>query len=114
MYINQLTVPTIERIIKRIENPANWLQGVFAKDAVGRAVQSTSETACRFCSAGARNIETVSQPGFISAQITILFEKIAGTTMVNFNDTHTHAEVMQAWTKTLNLAKQYLKEQDVL
>lgn len=76
-----------------ISDPARWTQVVFARDSIGMDVEPTSYRAVCFCSIGAiRKFERKMS----DAEKTLLgvCSKIHDTYVEEFNDTHTHAEVL--------------------
>lgn len=88
-----------------IANEANWIQGTNARDAEGNRVDSISEAAVCYCSAGALMAVT---PYTVPAAMKLwdAIKAITGEAIgpVGYNDTHTHAEVLAVWDKAIELA----------
>ncbi len=90
-----------------IENPAHWTQRAFAIDCGGVDVGASSPNACSWCSIGALlkagNHDPLT-PGRRHLEQAI--EQILGFAMDldDFNDTHTHSEVLQVWDKAIENA----------
>lgn len=98
---------------KLIEDPTKWTQGWFAKNAIGSNVSSLSESVVCFCSLGAlertegRELwDTKYGERLLSRDAQVVLETAMKCSVENYNDTHTHAEVMQKWDDAIELAKQ--------
>jgi hypothetical protein len=89
----------------KIENPANWTQGEFARDENGNKLMSGySEGAVCFCSLGA--IEAVIGTDFFDAEKAYMtIDEVMGGSVANYNDNHTHEEVLSAFDKAIKLAE---------
>ena len=96
---------------KLIENPENWLQGDFSRDAEGNPCFSTEENAVCFCSIGALRRATSSgvdnhrnyrwaTPTYIAARVALQVKM--GTFVDTFNDSHTHQEVLAKFDEAIN------------
>ena len=97
---------------KVIEDPANWTTGWFAKNKFGTMVGSLSENATCFCSLGA--IERYAKCEFeenliggvrsLSREAQHRLEGVMGMSVEDFNDDHTHPEVMAMWDEAIKIA----------
>lgn len=83
-----------------ISDPAKWTQHFFAKNTYGFCVDENSEDAVCFCSWGALSHV---QGHFVDddASAFSILKQAMGDTVANFNDTHTHEEVLAAWDKAI-------------
>lgn len=83
-----------------ISNPDNWVRLDFAKNAEGFAVDENDEGAVCFCSWGALSR---AQGHFVDSNSSVLntLSIAMGDSVANFNDTHTHEEVLAAWDKAI-------------
>lgn len=94
---------------KLIEDPAKWTTGWFAKDIEGKHVSSVSVQAVCFCSLGAIEcasgveLEDVPSNSFYEYASEALAEAMAED-VDDFNDSHTHAEVMEKWDEAIKLS----------
>lgn len=109
---------TSEILIKAKEvivNPENWIQNYFAYNKNGHPVgRGTHPDAVCFCSVGAIQ-KVIGDKGdaseeFLSArkvrEVTKVLTIAAGETITDYNDTHTHSEVMEVWDKAIKNAIQ--------
>lgn len=93
-----------------IDSPEKWTQQVYARDKDGRTVLVDSEEAVCFCSLGSLRKMGVSDELYHNA-VTILnttARQISDWRMaaVDFNDAHSHKEVMALWDRAIEAAKQ--------
>ena len=101
------TVGTLKAAFKLIEAPESWCQGVSARDAEGRAMLSSNPKATRFCligaicKAGEGSEPRIKAIGVIAKIFGIPFEEV-----VCFNDTHTHAEVLNLLQRAIKFAEE--------
>jgi hypothetical protein len=83
-----------------ISAPERWTQEAFARDAGGNSCSEKLERAVCFCSWGA----------FHRAGYSIIAEHFLRSEMDGmpgrFNDTHTHAEVLAAFDRAIEAAKE--------
>lgn len=90
----------------KIENPADWTQGDFARDKEGRGLGNgyDSRAVC-FCTLGA--IEAVTGSDFFRAYDAYdAIDKAASAAgAANYNDNHTHTEVLELFDKAIKLAQ---------
>lgn len=92
-----------------IRDPANWIQGEFAIDATGHIIAPEDEGASCFCSLGAlmhaepvlTDTRTEARRMLTHASRLLDHPEIG---IPEFNDNHTHAEVMAMWDKAKELA----------
>jgi hypothetical protein len=83
-----------------ISVPERWTQGDYAKDKDGRSCLEDDEGAVCYCSVGA-----ISKVRFSSVALEFLARE-AGGYIPDFNDTHTHAEVIAAFDRAIAAAKE--------
>lgn len=91
-----------------IADPKRWTQGVYARDADGCFVSATSPSSASWCSVGAVlcaavSPETLSEGGKAIAFLDSLATNKYG--ILGFNDTHTHAEVLEVFSKAIAAAE---------
>lgn len=97
---------------KVIEDPANWTIGWFARNADGFDVSALSETATCFCSLGAieryakceLEEDLVGGVRSLSREAQCRLECVMGMAVEDFNDNHTHSEVMTMWDEAIKTA----------
>lgn len=85
---------------KLIEDPAHWTQRSFARDSYGNKLGPLSESATCFCSIGA--LHNVQPELWLTGETSIpakdflndLCKDLHGIRVVNYNDSHTHKEVL--------------------
>lgn len=89
-----------------IENPNDWVRFVLARDRAGDCVLVSDTAACKFCAFGAlrrigahKSIEAI---GYLRAFD--LLDRAMGMNIAEFNDTHSHEEVLQAFDKAIQEA----------
>lgn len=89
-----------------IAEESRWTKRHAARDHAGRPIQPTEPGACRFCATGAlRKICGNNDDGYSKAY-GLLKESVSDKYVGEFNDTHTHGEVMEAFSKAIALADQ--------
>jgi len=81
----------LERVYALIEKPERWTQGASARRANDSITDASSDDACKWCVEGAfeRVMQAPEQLYFGNLMA------LLGTTPHTFNDSHTHAEVLQ-------------------
>lgn len=90
-----------------IAQPSGWTKGVLARDCRGIVVGSTSADATCFCSLGALTrieLRTFKVPNHVYGQAVgaLSAQMPAGVPcLAEFNDTHTHAEVLALWDRAI-------------
>jgi hypothetical protein len=92
-----------------IDSPEKWAQGASAKDSEGFIVALHAEDAVSFCSLGALGIKC-SDKGYLDNEAyessRTYLKRAAGQRLITeYNDTRTHAEVMQMFDKAIQLAQ---------
>lgn len=97
------TLKALKSARKKIESPINWIQGEYAKNIFDSKVGPTGKNAFCFCAIGALCSVTrkgawtvVLDPAFSALQSTIGVEPVH-----EFNDSHTHAEVLAAFDEAI-------------
>ncbi|HTF68064.1 MAG TPA: hypothetical protein VK638_35825 [Edaphobacter sp.] len=104
------TLETLKVAREKIADPSCWTQDWFAKrieeDGTFKDTDATSASAACWCSSGAiRAVLGVDDFGFISDDYAIPFGFDTLGDLEHFNDTHTHAEVLQAFDKAIEAAE---------
>ena len=94
-----------------IDTPEKWTQRLYARDTKGHGAAVMSDNAVCFCSIGAlykanRVMKHYNSESATQYLQTAIDGKHPGALM-QFNDSHTHEQVMQAWDKAINLALEY-------
>lgn len=88
-----------------IRDPKNWTQGQYARQKYGAPVSPLHKGAVCFCSHGAMiKIQPEATNQRIAARI--LLRNCMEFSIADFNDSHTHAEVMNAFDRARELASQ--------
>ncbi len=78
-----------------ISDPAKWTQGELARDADGEQVPPLDDNATCWCSIGAMRKVCGPKANFYDGAFRRLYFKVPSKGAVSeFNDTHTHAEVL--------------------
>lgn len=95
------TVETLKAAKALISDPTKWTQGAYARDAEGTVTDPFASDAACWCSV--RSIVAVSREWFFASES--LLEKAIGGGVIRFNDMHTHAEVMAAFDRAIELAE---------
>lgn len=101
---------------KLIEDPAKWTKGWFARTSFNGMVGSLDERATCFCSLGAlerydghelpiNKYNPLTGDPHISRFAQDALQEVMGCAVEDFNDEHSHEEVMQKWDEAINLAK---------
>lgn len=95
-----------------IADEENWTQRVLARNAENYMVAVDSAAACKFCSIGA--ILKVIYPLYTETYVrdtkyallrNCLLDTGYSGSLGSYNDTHTHAQVMQMWDKAIQLVE---------
>lgn len=86
-----MTIATLVRARERIGVPERWTQKVGARDCNGKWVRSGGPDAVCWCLTGACYADGNYQAASDAMQ---LLRTLIGGSVANFNDTHTHAEVI--------------------
>lgn len=99
--MNTLEILTKARDL--ISDPARWTQKAFARDNSGESINNRSSYAVCWCAMGA--VYKTSSNNRASVPFSFL-HAAAGMWAGNFNDTHTHAEVLAVFDKAIEAAKE--------
>jgi hypothetical protein len=100
------TLETLKAAREKIADPARWTQDWFAKrideDGTFKDTDATSSAAVCWCSSGAiRAVLGVDDFGFINEDFAVPFGFNTLGDLENFNDTHTHPEVLRAFDEAI-------------
>ena len=101
---------------RHIDSPEKWTQGFFAADNRGQEVSYASMHATCFCSLGALrlsayrhkdtwgdlNLNTISRE-YLRSAVEVCHQGFSSI-ISDFNDCHTHEEVMEVWDLAIKLA----------
>lgn len=87
-----------------IAEPEKWTQGAYARDIEGLSTNESSRRAVCFCSSGA--VYRVGGRDLRRLDAISLLRRAMGGDIVQFNDSHTHAEVLGRWDTAIILAEQ--------
>lgn len=86
----------------KIEKPENWTQGAWARDADQHDMMPQMAGACSFCAMGAVQFITgESEAFYVSMQALKRSLETAHVSVLAFNDTHTHAEVLALFDRAI-------------
>lgn len=103
----------LTRIKSLIEKPENWTQNYYAKDEYGMTIHSSSDAAVCFCTLGAlHRVIPMGSRGHTNrrADVRELLESLMGDDGVaQFNDTHTHEEVIAVFDKAIEIVADEIK-----
>jgi hypothetical protein len=87
---------------KKIERPECWTQRAYARDEEYSTVSPSDKLAVCWCSIGALCAVTDDNGQFAHARDS-LAAVLDGMSVFCFNDTHTHAEVLAAFDRAIEL-----------
>ena len=87
-----------------ISVPERWTQGEFARNAWGDCVSVDDEAATCFCSMGA--LDKIYEEGGIAAYLYLV--EVMDHNI--YNDTHTHSEVFDMFSKAIALAQSHERQ----
>lgn len=91
-----------------IIDPENWTQGCLYRNAIGDQLQNHEvDFACKFCTLGALIKAEGSIFGKARYFFGTVFDEFAEEPglISEFNDSHTHEEVMEMWDKVIAAAE---------
>lgn len=82
-----------------ITDPEHWTRDTYARDAEGEYCNMNSPRAAKFCALGAiRRVSNSMSLGYLDSDARVamdmLARKIGGPSIAQFNDHHTHEEVL--------------------
>jgi hypothetical protein len=111
------TIETLKAARAKITDPLCWTQDWFAKrideDGTLKETDATSSAAACWCSSGAiRAVMNVSDWDAISDDYAIPFGFNTLGDLQDFNDTHTHAEVLAAFDEAIARLEKVLRPAD--
>lgn len=96
-----------------IADPAKWAQNTYAKNSQGVRVGADNPDAICFCSVGALQKISPKCYGAYALEVWQAMELLddgCSEDILAYNDTHTHAEVMDVWDKAIQMAIEKEKE----
>lgn len=109
---------TYDRLLlarKKIENPENWTQGELARNINGKPVPVKDTSAVQWCLIGAIQHGTNYNSWFYTENCSIfpsgirkILNTVIGTESTHisdFNDSHSHAEVLALLDKAIEMTK---------
>lgn len=106
--MNKSIVEVLKEAKQLIQDPKNWIQDYAGQDTYGMPVGITAcmqgEAIC-FCSLGALAAVTKDPVSTARAFFEITMETDYEKSVAQFNDNHTHAEVMELWDKVIAAAE---------
>lgn len=92
------TLDALKKARELIKDPSNWTQRASARNSAGESRSPSSSSACCWCASGA--LEKVCNKFFIGPWDALSrFTKMQ--TVITFNDSHTHAEVLALFDKAI-------------
>ena len=99
------TVTILKAARDLIAKPENWTKGAFARSAKGNRVRAAYKGAVCFCSIGA--LMKVKGEDYTDA-INFLRRELPDGSMgiMAFNDSHSHAEVLDLFSKAITAAEE--------
>ena len=98
----------LKKARKLITNPKRWTQGASAKNKEGISVSAGGPLAKQWCAIGAiMKCNPIVVGTYDYALASDFFRRAVDSPSVSeFNDDHTHEEVLEAFDKAIELAKQ--------
>lgn len=102
------TAEILKAARKLIEKPENWTQGVYAKDNLDRGISPYSANAKCFCTVGAlfrAGGNLSSFHGKLPVKILDAFGVPNAGEMIWVNDSSTHSEVLDLFSKAIAAAE---------
>lgn len=105
--MNAQTVRHLQSAKALIQDEVHWTRGTYARDANYDETDSLSPSAVCWCAIGALSKAT---DGWIDLHIWDVIDKatyeVAGhTNTAKFNDSHSHAEVLELFDKAIEIAE---------
>ena len=100
------TAEILKAARKLIEKPENWVQGESARDERGHRVDVYSRRAKCFCSIGAIYRVSGTDDEANRARKALIYQlPMEKRFITTFNDTHTHSEVLDLFSKAIAAAE---------
>jgi predicted nucleotidyltransferase len=101
------TVEILKAARELISDEKRWTTCAMARDSAGHAVEAWDDDAVCFCSVGAiaKACVDIHPRGEIDARNALTKETTGGHTIVSFNDTHQHAEVLALFDRAISRAE---------
>lgn len=87
-----------------IEDPAHWTKETYARTRTGRECAIDSRSAVAFCAIGSLTRIRTDADAFLGARRGLAV--CCGDSIADFNDTHTHTEVIAAFDCAIKKAEQ--------
>lgn len=104
---------TLARVKARIQDPAHWTQGELARNFKGQVAAPRAPTATCWCLVGAigKELNTHYRNCLSSGERDVILDAIAQeqgyrVEIPQYNDTHSHAEVLNILDNAIKLAKE--------
>ncbi|MDP9590618.1 UNVERIFIED_ORG: hypothetical protein J2W19_003182 [Shinella zoogloeoides] len=94
---------TLQNARELISDQKRWTQKAFARDASGNVVDSDDKAAVCFCAAGA--ITKAANNLHVAVRARHAFREVARQSVLDFNDSHTHAEVLAVFDLAIEKAR---------
>lgn len=90
-----------------ISNPNKWTQGVLSRDSKGKSVPYDKDDAVCFCSAGAiHRAQYLYRMKHYMSDPWKKLSDVMGGSIPEFNDNHTHEEVLAAFDRAIKSVKE--------
>ena len=100
MPMNSETLKVLEKARALIADEAHWCRGAFAVDEHGNKVGALEAAACAWCASGATiRASNASEAGH-RARVQLAMQ-IGSPSVANFNDIHSHAEVLALFDRVI-------------
>lgn len=101
------TIEILTRAKALIQDPKNWTQGEYARSAEGIPIGERHPRATCFCSMGAIRRVTGSSSNLFYKNLDALraVEVVTCEPLSEYNDSHTHAEVIAKFNEAIAAAK---------
>ena len=90
---------------KLITQEEAWIRGLYAEDDRGNALYGNEPGAIKFCAVGA--MQHINDSRVFSGQFpeSVFLKDAMGSHIAEFNNSHTHAEVLNAFDRAIVLAE---------
>ena len=97
------TAEVLKQARALISDEANWTRNSYARTASGEPIGPSDTAACKFCSIGA--LVKYSDWETAHGDMLDLLAYVMQAEVAEFNDTHTHAEVLAAFDAAISKAE---------